>query len=266
MSNTILVTGGTGTLGRPVVEALRSADRLVRVLSRHAGPGEPGIESVAADLTTGTGVEAAVEGAEVIIHLAGTRQGDETKTLHLVQAAVRSGARHLVYISVVGADRVPVRGRMDRAMFGYFDSKLAAERVVENSGLPWTTLRATQFQQTFLSVARGMAKLPIIPVPSGFKFQPVDAREVAARLTELAVGPPAGLVPEMGGPEVLGMDRADQRLPSGDGPASPAALGSGVRRRGARVPRRGESDAAARASAERPGRRSSPRSWPRQRR
>ena len=90
-------------------------------------------------------------------------------------------------------------------MFGYFGSKLAAEQVVANSGIPWTTLRATQFQQSFLAVARGMARLPVIPVPGGFRFQPIDAREVAARLAELALDEPARLVPEIGGPQVLGM-------------------------------------------------------------
>ena len=91
-------------------------------------------------------------------------------------------------------------------MFGYFESKRAAEQVVASSGTPWTTLRATQFQQSFLAVARGMAKLPVIPVPSGFRFQPIDAREVAARLAGLALDEPAGLVPEIGGPQVLAMD------------------------------------------------------------
>jgi uncharacterized protein YbjT (DUF2867 family) len=205
MSEPILVTGGTGTLGRLVVEQLRAVGRDVRVLSRHASPGEPGVEFVAGDLTTGDGVGAAVEGVEIIVHLAGTRLGDEAKALHLVEAASRAGAGHLVYISVVGVDRIPVRSRIDRAMYGYFEAKLAAERVVSRSGIPWTTLRATQFQQTFMAVVRGMARLPIIPVPSGFQFQPIDAREVAARLVELALGQPAGLVPEVGGPDVLGM-------------------------------------------------------------
>ena len=110
-----------------------------------------------------------------------------------------------MYISVVGADRIPVVSGVDRAMFGYFASKLAAERVVAESGLPWTTLRATQFHDLFLMVARQMARLPVIPVPAGFRFQPVDAGEVAARLVELALGPPAGLVPDMAGPRVYGM-------------------------------------------------------------
>jgi len=110
-----------------------------------------------------------------------------------------------VYISVVGADRVPVVSGVDRAMFGYFDSKLAGERVVAESGLPWTTLRATQFYDLILLVVRQTAKLPVIPAPAGVRFQPVDAGEVAARLVELALGSPAGLVPEMGGPKVYDM-------------------------------------------------------------
>ena len=90
-------------------------------------------------------------------------------------------------------------------MFGYFGSKLAAERVVTDSGLPWTTLRATQFHDLILKTARQMARLPVMPVPAGFRFQPVDAGEVAARLVELGLGPPAGLVPDMAGPRVYGM-------------------------------------------------------------
>ena len=157
------------------------------------------------DLATGEGIDAAVEGTEIIVHCAGSSKGDENKALNLVRAASRAGARHLVYISVVGADRIPVVSGVDRAMFGYFASKLAAERVVADSGLPWTTLRATQFHESFLTVARQMTRLPVIPAPAGFKFQPVDAGEVAARLAELALGTPAGLVPDMAGPRVYGM-------------------------------------------------------------
>jgi uncharacterized protein YbjT (DUF2867 family) len=201
----ILVTGGTGTLGRLVVERLRDLGRQVRVLSRHAGEPTTGVVFAAADLTTGEGVGVAVAGVEIIVHLAGTRVGDDIKTRHLVEAASKAGVRHLVYISVVGADRIPIRGRLDRMMFGYFGSKLAAEQIVSGSGIPWTTLRATQFEQTFLGVAKGMAKLPIVPSPSGLRFQPIDAREVADRLVELALGEPAGLVAEMGGPRVYTM-------------------------------------------------------------
>jgi uncharacterized protein YbjT (DUF2867 family) len=199
-----LVTGGTGTLGRLVVPRLRDAGCKVRVLSRHSHEGEEG-EYVIGDLATGEGIEAAVDGAELIVHLAGSNKGDEDKARHLVRAASRAGARHLVYISVVGADRVPVVSGVDRAMFGYFASKLAAERLVADSGVPWTTLRATQFHDFILMTAQQMARLPLIPLPAGFRFQPVDAGEVAERLVELALGTPAGLVPDLGGPKVYEM-------------------------------------------------------------
>src|SRR5216684_8659147 len=168
----ILVTGGTGTLGRLVFSRLRDAGCKVRVLSRRSREAAEGIQFVTGDLETGEGVEAALEGAEIIVHCAGSSKGDEEKALNLVRAASRAGARHLVYISVVGADRIPVVSRVDRAMFGYFASKLAAEQVVAGSGLPWTTLRAAQFHDLILIVAEQMAKLPVIPVPAGFRFQP----------------------------------------------------------------------------------------------
>jgi len=201
----MLVTGGTGTLGRLIVPRLQAASCAVRVLSRRPRATTDAIERVTGDLATGAGIDAAVAGIETIIHCAGTNTGDEHKTLHLVRAARAAGVRHLVSISVVGADRVPVVSGIDRAMFGYFASKLAAERVVAESGLPWTTLRATQFHELVLLVAQQMAKLPLVPVPVGFRFQPVDAGEVAARLVELALGAPSGLVPDLAGPRVYDM-------------------------------------------------------------
>jgi uncharacterized protein YbjT (DUF2867 family) len=201
----ILVTGGTGTLGRLVVRQLRDAGREVRVLSRRAHDAEDGVEFVTGDLATADGIDAAVEGAEIIVHLAGSSKGDDDKARHLVEAASRAGADHVVYISVVGADRIPVVSGVDRTMFGYFASKLAAERMVAESGLPWTTLRATQFHDLILTTARQMARLPVIPVAAGFRFQPIDAGEVAAKLVELALGRPAGLVPDVAGPRVYGM-------------------------------------------------------------
>jgi uncharacterized protein YbjT (DUF2867 family) len=202
MTTPILLTGGTGTLGRLVVRRLRDAACDVRVLSRRHHDSGDGIEFVRGDLTTGEGIEAAVEGAGIIVHCAGSSKGDEVKAQNLVRMASRAGAPHLVYISVVGADRVPVASGVDRAMFGYFASKLAAERIVEDSGLPWTTLRATQFHDLILTVAQQMARLPVIPSPAGFRVQPVDAGEVADRLAELALGTPKGLVPDMAGPRV----------------------------------------------------------------
>src|SRR5688572_24429776 len=118
----VLVTGGTGTLGRLVVARLRDAGCDVRVLSRRHHEGADGIEFVTGDLATGEGIEPAVAGAGTIVHCAGSAKGDEDKARHLVRAASRAGASHVVYISVVGADRIPIASGIDRAMFGYFGS------------------------------------------------------------------------------------------------------------------------------------------------
>lgn len=198
----ILVTGGTGTLGRLVVARLRDDGCQVRVLSRRSREGGAGIAFATGDLATGEGIEAAVAGVATIVHCAGSAKGDEEKARNLVRAAAHADVRHLVYISVVGADRIPVISGVDRAMFGYFASKLAAERIVADSGLPWTTLRATQFHDLILLVAQQLTRLPVIPLPAGFRVQPIDAGEVATRLAALALGPPAGLAPDMGGPKV----------------------------------------------------------------
>jgi uncharacterized protein YbjT (DUF2867 family) len=113
--------------------------------------------------------------------------------------------RHIVYMSVVGADRIPVESALDRAMFGYFASKRAAEKLVIESGLPWTILRATQFHELNLKVVQSMSRLPIVPVPTGLRFQPIAAAEVADQLVALALGAPAGFAPEMGGQQVYEM-------------------------------------------------------------
>lgn len=203
--DSILVTGGTGTLGRHVVRRLREAGRDVRVLTRRRARDENGVRYLTGDLLAGTDIDAAVKGVTTIVHCAGSNRGDDVATQHLVDAALRAERPHLVYISVVGAERVPVSGWIDRAMFGYFDMKRKTEEIVSDSGLPWTTLRATQFYDLVFMVAQSMTRLPIVPVPSGVAFQPIDADEVAARLVELALGPPSGLVPDVAGPRVYAM-------------------------------------------------------------
>lgn len=198
---TILVTGGTGTLGRQLVPLLVRAGAKVRVLTRQDRANENGVEYLTGDLATGEGIGAAVKGAEVIVHCAGSSKGDEIKTRRLVDAALQAGRPHLVYISVVGADR---------PTYAYFKAKLLSEEVITTSGLPWTTLRATQFHDLILTVMNALARLPVMPVPSGFRFQPVDSGEVAVRLAELALGEPSGLVPDMAGPEVKSLKELAQ--------------------------------------------------------
>jgi uncharacterized protein YbjT (DUF2867 family) len=195
MTSPILVTGGTGTLGHQVVSRLQEAGREVRVLSRRSRS-QDGLVFVTGDLATGEGLAAAVRGVGTIVHCASNRKGDAEATRNLVRAAAQEkSSEHLVYISIVGIDRFPR---------GYFKTKLEAEGVIGDSGLPSTTLRATQFYELIRNGAVRLAKLPVIPVPAGFVAQPVDSGEVATRLAELALGEPRGRVPDMAGPQVLG--------------------------------------------------------------
>jgi nucleoside-diphosphate-sugar epimerase len=100
MTPPVLVTGGTGTLGRLVVPRLHNARYDVRVLSRRGRPDEDGIRYLPGDLATGEGIEPAVDGVQTIVHCAGTAKGDEVKARHLIEAAARAGVRHLVFILV----------------------------------------------------------------------------------------------------------------------------------------------------------------------
>jgi uncharacterized protein YbjT (DUF2867 family) len=202
MTAPILVTGGTGTLGRHVVRRLREAGRDVRVLSRRGGAPAEGVAHVTADLVSGEGIDAAVAGVETVMHLAGGPKGDDISTRNLVGAAKAAGVAHIVYISVIGADRTPVVSGIDRAMFGYVAAKRESERIIAESGVPFTILRASQFHDLMLTMAEQMGKLPVVPVPAGMKAQPIETAEVADRLVELALGAPAGRVPDIAGPRV----------------------------------------------------------------
>ncbi|MDN5855791.1 MAG: NAD(P)H-binding protein [Actinomycetia bacterium] len=194
-NGTVLVTGGTGTLGRHLVPLLEADGHEICILSRHA-PTTARVEHATADLLKDEGVEAAVSGVDTIVHLAGGPKGDDTATGNLVRAAKSAGVRHIVYISVIASDAVPL---------GYFRSKFGAEKEIEQSGIPWTTLRAAQFHDLTLSTVRAMAKLPIVPAPGGVRWQPVDSRDVAERLAELTLGHPAGRVADLAGPTVYSL-------------------------------------------------------------
>lgn len=210
MAKTVLVTGGTGTLGKLVTPLLREAGVTVRVMSRTAREARDGIEYVAGDLETGEGVAAAVTGVDTVLHLAGTQKGDGAKAQALVQAIETAGVfPHLVFISVVGAERVPVESAIDRQTMAYMASKRDAELVVENSGLPWTILRATQFHDLLFTMVSALGKLPLVPV-FDFQFQPIETAEVAARLVELTLGEPAGHVEEIGGPRIYTMKQLER--------------------------------------------------------
>ncbi|MET9466379.1 NAD(P)H-binding protein [Streptomyces sp. NPDC006544] len=188
--STILVTGGTGHLGALVVGRLRAGGHDVRVLSRRAA-------EYPVDLLTGSGLDAAMAGAEVVVHCASTpRGGDDVAAGHLIEAARRAGTvTNIVYISIVGVDVVP---------FGYYKVKHQVERMLEASGLGVTILRTTQFHDLVAMAVDALAKVPVVPLPlpKGVRVQPIAVEEVADRMAELAVPTPAGRVPDMGGPEI----------------------------------------------------------------
>lgn len=195
----ILVTGGAGKLGRLVVKHLRAAGYPVRGMSRRATPGEdwPGTEWRQADLVTGAGLPQAVQGMDVIVHTAGqgTWQADVEGTRHLLDAARQTGVAHLVYISIVGIERVP---------YAYGKAKLAGENLIEHSDLPWSILRATQFHHLIDRVLRVLTRLPLVMLmPTDLLLQPVAEDDVAKRLGEIVQAGPSGRVPDMGGPQIL---------------------------------------------------------------
>ena len=185
----ILVTGGTGTLGRPTVDLLHAAGHDVRVLSRTPGEGR-----AVGDVSTGEGLSSAMSGVDTVLHLA-TSAGkkDPQQTRNVVEAARNAGVKHLIYISIVGVDVVP---------YSYYRAKLASERIIEESGIPFTILRASQFHaflRMFIDLQKKMPMIIAIDVPD----QPIAVEEVAARLVELVEAGPSGRVADIAGPEQL---------------------------------------------------------------
>src|SRR6202042_2027949 len=181
----VLVTGGSGTLGRQLVPILGARGHTVRVLSRRPGAG-----THVGDLASGAGA-----GAELVVHAASDRRmgrTDRRQTANLLDAL--PSCRHLVYVSIVGVDAIP---------FGYYRTKLACGELTGASATPATVLRATQFHELLAMALHGAARLPVAPLPLDALFQSVAAAEVAGRVADVLAGPPLGRAPDFGGPEVL---------------------------------------------------------------
>ncbi|WP_405948961.1 NAD(P)H-binding protein [Streptomyces prunicolor] len=188
----VAVAGGTGLVGRYVVEELVAAGREPVVLSRSRG----------VDLVSGgggAGLDAALDGVDAVVDVSNVTTTSARKSVaffdavgrNLLEAGERAGVRHHVVLSIVGIDRVGL---------GYYRGKLRQESVVKDGPLPWTVLRATQFHE-FAEQTLDRVPGPFAVVPR-MRTQPIAAREVARQLVRLATGPAQGMAPDLAGPRV----------------------------------------------------------------
>jgi uncharacterized protein YbjT (DUF2867 family) len=198
----VLVTGGAGRLGRKVVKELTATGYRERIMSRKPQPANllSATEWAQADLETGQGIADAVTGIDVVVHAASspfkhTRQIDIDGTRLLLEQARAAGVAHVIYISIVGIDRIP---------YSYYHAKLAAEELVKNNGIPWSLLRATQFHYLVDLFFQAATKLPVVTLlPTELQCQSIAESEVANRLCELVADGPRGRLADLGGPEEL---------------------------------------------------------------
>ena len=199
MTRHVLITGATGTLGHRVVGEATEAGHKVRALSRRDHVGYTGVHWAQGDLLTGAGIDAALDGIDTVIHCAtqGTRGKDVVSATNLISTARRAGVDNIIYVSIVGIDRIPM---------GYYKSKLRVEEALAASGLGHTIIRVTQFHnliETMFSVQRFSPALFTI---KRARFQPIDTRDVATHLVSLIDEGPQGRVEDIGGPAVYDHD------------------------------------------------------------
>jgi uncharacterized protein YbjT (DUF2867 family) len=190
----VLVTGGTGMLGRRLVPLLVQRGHAVRLLARRATLDFDRVEFLRGDVRSGEGLGPAVRDVDAVVHAATSprRHAHKTEVLGTrnVLSAISELGVHLIYVSIVG---------VDRSRFPYYKAKWEAERLVESSAAAWSIQRATQFHDLLDQFLGGRV---FVRTPN-LSFQVVDAGEVAGRLADLVEAGPSGRAPDFGGPEVL---------------------------------------------------------------
>jgi uncharacterized protein YbjT (DUF2867 family) len=218
----VLVTGGTGHLGRAVVERLKERGEHVRVLARWPGD-DTAVEWVQGDLATGEGIATAVARVETVIHAAtdspaaqrgGFRPLDFVRsptgvdvegTKALVAAAEEAGVAHFVHVSIVGLEHM--------SRLPYSRVKLAAEHVVRSAGIPWSIARATGFYWLLERMLANMVKRSPVLLPADVRMQPVDSDDFAAFLVDCVRDGGRGEREDFAGPQLLAMrDIVEQYL------------------------------------------------------
>ncbi len=218
---TIAIAGGTGSVGRRVVETVRRLDAEAIVIARSKG----------VDLTTGTGLDDVLAGVDAVIDVTNIVTQNrrratsffEAATRHLLDAEERQGVHHHVLLSIIGIDRVAL---------GYYQAKLTQEELVRQGPVPWTILRAAQFHEF---AAQMLGDGPVAVVPSMLS-QPVAAQDVADELVRLATAPAAGMAAELAGPREERVPDMARRLAAARGRRPfvvtlplPGATGQGMR-------------------------------------
>lgn len=198
MIGSVLVTGGTGVLGRRLIGILKKDGFAVRVASRRPADDQEA-DYYPVDLVDGFGLKAALDGVDAVVHLASGARSfnysvDTIGTRRLVRAAGSFGIQHMVYVSIVGIDRIPLR---------YYRRKLLAERMIRESGTGFSILRATQFHDFIDEWLRRARIGSFLVVPKSFKVQPVGVEAVARRLSRMLKEAPLQSVEQMGGPEIM---------------------------------------------------------------
>lgn len=203
----VLVTGGTGPLGRLVVAQLAADGHTVRVLTRR--PRTSTLAPLPARCTYATGdlrntatLVAALDGVETVVHCASDprrgREVDVEGTSRLVESMKETGSGHLVYVSIVGVDRIPLP---------YYRVKEQAEQVIQRSSIEWTVQRATQFHSLLDGLLTGLSRFPVMPLPRRLRFQPVEPADVARHLARRVAEGAVGRAADFGGPEVLTVEQ-----------------------------------------------------------
>jgi uncharacterized protein YbjT (DUF2867 family) len=186
----IVVIGGTGLIGSKTVAILRQGGHEVVAASPNTG-----VNSI-----TGEGLKEAMAGAQVVIDLANSPSFEdkavleffETSGRNLLAAEAAAGVRHHVALSIVGTDRTSDNG--------YFRAKVAQEKLIEASNIPYTIVRATQFLEFLGTIAATSADGNLVRLSPGL-FQPIAADDVAAIVADVALAAPRSGIVEIAGPE-----------------------------------------------------------------
>ncbi|QHF21293.1 NAD(P)H-binding protein [Rathayibacter sp. VKM Ac-2762] len=197
----IVIVGGSGLIGRRLVELLRGAGHDVLAASPSTG----------VDTVTGAGVREAFAGADVVVDIPNSPSFADgpvmeffrTSTLTIAEEAERAGIGHHVVLSIVGADRMPD--------IGYMRAKVAQEDIVKESGTPYTIVRATQFFEFIAGIAEGTADDTVVRL-SPVLMQPIAASDVSEVLAEVATRAPADATWELAGPEALPIVELGRRV------------------------------------------------------